>query len=108
MNVQQTETFEKQAKKLAKKYISLKNDLLQLRDELEKSPIQGTPLGKDCFKIRLSIASKGKGKSGGGRVITCVKIIHDTVYLLALYDKSDKESLDDKELDQLLKAAELL
>ncbi|HRI59474.1 MAG TPA: type II toxin-antitoxin system RelE/ParE family toxin [Saprospiraceae bacterium] len=108
MTVQQTETFERQAKKLVKKYRSLVNELIQLRQNLERDPFQGTPLGKDCYKIRLAIASKGAGKSGGGRVITCVKIVHDTVYLIALYDKAEKENLADKELDELLKSAGLL
>lgn len=67
-----------------------------------EAPQQGIPLGKDCFKIRLRIASKGRGKSGGGRVITCVKILEDTIYLLTLYDKSEQESVDDQKLDALL------
>lgn len=107
MTIQQTENFEKQAKKLSKKYNSLKDDLLVLRNSLEENPVQGTPIGKDCFKIRLAIASKSRGKSGGARVITCVKVVNDTVYLLAIYDKSQKENLADKELDGLLKVTGL-
>ncbi|MBN4049597.1 type II toxin-antitoxin system RelE/ParE family toxin [Bacteroidales bacterium AH-315-N07] len=60
-------------------------------------------MGKDCYKIRLTIKSKSKGKRGGGRVITCVKVLKQNVYLLAIYDKSDKESISDKELNKLLK-----
>ena len=108
MKIQQTDDFESQAKKLLKKYPSLKNDLLELRDSLKQDPFQGTPLGKDCYKIRLAISSKGQGKSGGGRVITCVKVVHDTVYLIAIYDKSEKENLTDKELKAMLAAAGLL
>jgi len=69
---------------------------------LEENPIQGTSLGRNCYKIRLSIASKGKGKSGGARVITNIVIADETVYLLSIYDKSDKENLTDKELIELL------
>ena len=69
---------------------------------MEENPIQGTSLGRNCYKIRLSIASKGKGKSGGARIITNIVIANETVYLLSIYDKSDKENLTDKELIELL------
>ena len=69
---------------------------------MEENPIQGTSLGRNCYKIRLSIASKGKGKSGGARIITNIVIADETVYLLSIYDKSDKENLTDKELIELL------
>lgn len=95
--------FEKQAKRLIKKYTSLKKELLALIHELEKNPEQGTSIGKGCFKIRISIASKGKGKSGGARVITNFVVTDTTVYLLAIYDKSEKENLTDKELSELLR-----
>ncbi len=55
----------------------------------------------------MAIASKGKGKSGGSRVISCVKIVNQTGYLLSIYDKSDKENISDKELDDLLRMAGL-
>lgn len=64
--------FQRQAKRLIKKFPSLKNEILDLIESLKTEPLQGTPLGDSCFKIRLSIASKNKGKSGGARVITCM------------------------------------
>lgn len=72
---------------------------------MEKNPEQGTNLGNNCYKIRVSIESKGKGKRGGARVITNIVIAEKTVYLLSIYDKSDKENLTDKELKELLKFA---
>jgi hypothetical protein len=72
--------FEKELKKLSKKYPSLKDEYLTLVDSLETNPIQGISLGKDCYKIRLAIKSKKQGKSGGARVIACVKIINQKVY----------------------------
>jgi hypothetical protein len=98
-----TPAFEKDAKPLLKKHKSLKTDLVGLFETLEIEPTQGKSLGKDCYKIRLAITSKGKGKSGGARVITCVKIISDKVFLLSIYDKSEKEDISDKELNELLK-----
>ena len=60
-------------------------------------------MGKDAYKIRLSITSKGKGKSGGARVITCVKIVAETVYQVSIYDKSSQAVITDKELKDRIK-----
>ena len=95
--------FDKEVKQLSKKFPSLSNDLKELRDILSIDPKSGVSLGNDCFKIRISITSKGKGKSGGARVITCVKVVHETVYLLSIYDKSEKENITDADLKELLK-----
>lgn len=70
---------------------------------LEEDPLMGTALGNNFYKIRIKITSKGKGKSGGGRIITCVKIVQETVYLAAIYDKSEKQTLSDAELKLLAK-----
>lgn len=102
-NVKTIDVFERQAKNLVKKYASLKQELFTLVQQLKESPEQGTALGHNCFKIRLSIASKGKGKSGGGRVITNIVVSEKNVYLLSIYDKSEKENISDKELKELLK-----
>ena len=89
-----TPFFLKDVKPLVKKYPSLKSELIQLENTLIENPSMGEPLGKDCYKIRLSIASKGKGKSGGARIITCVKIIDERIFLMAIYDKSEMENID--------------
>lgn len=94
--------FIKQVKKLGKKYRSIKDDLSTLFEELELNPTLGTPLGDNCYKVRLAIKSKGKGKSGGARVITHIIIENETIYLLSIYDKSEKESISDNEITSLL------
>jgi hypothetical protein len=94
--------FEKQAKRLIKKYSSLKTELLELVEELKESPQSGTAIGKGCYKIRISIASKNKGKSGGARIITHFVINDNTVYLLSIYDKSERQNLTTLELEELL------
>ncbi|MBC8054695.1 MAG: type II toxin-antitoxin system RelE/ParE family toxin [Sphingobacteriaceae bacterium] len=103
-SVKTLDVFEKQAKRLIKKYASLKNELLELVGQLKENPEIGTPIGSSCYKIRLAIASKGKGKSGGARVIINIVLTENDVYLLAIYDKSEKENLSPKELQELLKA----
>jgi mRNA-degrading endonuclease RelE of RelBE toxin-antitoxin system len=95
--------FDKQAKRLAKKYPSIKEELAQLIDSLVENPDQGTLLENNFYKLRLSIASKGKGKSGGARVITYVKVAATTVFLCSIYDKSEKSSISNKELEQIFK-----
>ncbi len=95
--------FDRQLKRLCKKYPSLKDEFLDLIESLEKKPEQGTNLGNKCYKIRIVIASKGKGKSGGARIITNFILSEETVYLLSIYAKSEKENLTDKELEELLK-----
>ena len=97
-----TEPFERKLKKLARKYRSLSADLLPIIEQLSEEPSLGTPLGKDCYKIRVAISSKGKGKSGGARLITYVRVTKETVFLLDLYDKSAKASISDKELEVLI------
>ncbi len=95
--------FIKQLKNLAKKYPSLKTDLASLEQALQETPRQGTSLGNDCYKIRIAIKSKARGKSGGARIITCVKIVQHTVYLLTIYDKSDRNTISNLELKELIK-----
>lgn len=97
-----TPPFERQSKRLVKKYPSLKNEIASLIDSLEIEPKQGTSIGHQCFKIRISIASKKKGKSGGARVITYVLIVESVVYMLSIYDKSEREDISNAELKQLL------
>jgi len=93
--------FDKQAKRLAKKYPSLKKDLFGLIEKLSDEPEMGTALGNNFYKIRLAITSKKKGKSGGARIITFIKITRNTVYLTSIFDKSEKSSISDKELEQI-------
>jgi hypothetical protein len=99
-----TRSFEKQVKRLQKKYASLKRDLLALVERLEQNPTEGVALGNNFFKIRLAISSKARGKSGGARVITYVKLTQTSVFLTAIYDKSEKSNISNKELEEIFKS----
>jgi hypothetical protein len=101
-NVKTIAVFERQAKRLAKKYVSLKKELWDLSEQLSRTPKLGTPLGSSCFKVRIAVASKGRGKSGGARIITHFLVSDNTVYLLSIYDKSEQSTLTNKELADLL------
>ncbi len=98
-----SDNFKKEAKRLVKKYRSLKSEIADLITELEADPTKGIPLGNDIYKIRLAIASKGKGKSGGARVLTFVKVTDTMVILFSIYNKGEKDSISDKEIIELVK-----
>jgi hypothetical protein len=74
-----------------------------LSNQLLENPFSGTSLGNNLFKIRMAISSKGKGKSGGARVITYVKIMSETIYLVSLYDKSEQGNITEKEINLRIK-----
>jgi hypothetical protein len=101
-NIIATEPFERKLKRLAKKHKSIKADLLEVIEQLEDNPTLGTPIGKECYKIRVAITSKGKGKSGGARMITYVRVVSETVFLMDIYDKSEQANISDKELQLLI------
>ncbi len=101
-NIKSLPKFDKNIKALSKKYPSLKAEFIELVNSLKKNPTQCISLGNNCYKIRLAIASKGKGKSGGARVITNIKISNNIIYLLTIFDKTDQDNISDKELKELL------
>lgn len=101
-NVVSIPPFDRQLKRLAKKFPSLKTEYASLIEKLELEPTQGTAMANSYYKIRLTIKSKGKGKSGGARVITHVQVTENNVFLLAIYDKSEQEDITDKEIRYLL------
>ena len=93
--------FKHEAKRLIKKYRSLEIELRELSESLKRDPHQGTDLGSGLFKIRLAIRSKGKGKSGGGRVVTYVIDEDKVVHLLTIYDKSELDTMTTQVLREL-------
>jgi mRNA-degrading endonuclease RelE of RelBE toxin-antitoxin system len=93
--VKSTPEFDKALKQIAKKHKAIKNDILNLIHSLEETPMMGTLLGNNLYKIRLSITGTGKGKSGGARVITYVKISHETVVLAQIYLKAEYDTVDE-------------
>lgn len=101
-----TGTFKREFKRLNKRYPSLLDDVKELKEELTLNPHLGTDLGSGFRKIRMRIASKGKGKSGGARVITFTVIasVDETeINLLYIYDKSERSSITIHEMEELLR-----
>ena len=106
-----SKSFDKELKRLGKRYASLADDYETLLHDLKQTPTLGTDLGRGLRKVRMRITSKGKGKSGGARVITFTVIAsvdEATINLLYIYDKSERENILPKEIDALLAANGLL
>ena len=80
MIIRESAEFRKAFKRLRKKYPTIIKDLAFLLSELTENPFIGDQLGNNCYKVRMAITAKGKGKSGGARVITCVKIVDDVIH----------------------------
>ena len=77
-------------------------DMRAFSDSLQLNPEQGTPIRRGAHKIRIAITSKGQGKSGGARVITYIRTELDTIFLLDIYDKSERENIPDGDLDDFI------
>jgi len=99
--------FEKELKRLVKKFPSLKNEFSQLLTAIGADPHAGSFIGNNCYKIRLAIQSKGKGKRGGARVISHLYVTTETVFLLTIYDKGEKADLRPNELKEMIEALDL-
>lgn len=106
-NIIPTHRFEKELKRLAKKFPSIKIEFAALIHKIAENPAIGSALGNNCYKIRMAIGSKGKGQRGGARIITYLYIETETVYLLTLYDKSEKADLKPTELKDIISSLDL-
>ena len=100
-----SDEFNRQFKRLAKKYKSLGNDYMNLRKDIVENPFLGADLGQGVHKVRMSIASKGKGKSGGARVLTLILQVSDDaeVTLLTIYDKGEISNVSNSYIQSLIR-----
>ena len=105
ITVSVSDDFAKEAKRLAKKYPSFKQDYKDFLDSIKENPLQGDEITKNTRKIRMAIKSKGKGKSGGARVITfnvLTNVENGQVVFLLLYDKEDASTVKVNVVKQLV------
>ena len=99
-----TDDFNRDIKKLLKKYRSISADVDALKEELLKNPTMGDQLGANSYKVRMAITSKGGGKSGGARVITCLVLVdveNSDIYLLTMYDKGEQDTISMERIKQI-------
>lgn len=105
-----TKSFEREAKRLARRYPSFPDDLESFKESLKASPLQGVELFPHVRKIRMSIKSKGRGKSGSARVITANALVAEhegTIFLLLIYDKGESSAVDKNVLKSIVKNLDL-
>ncbi|HRF57721.1 MAG TPA: type II toxin-antitoxin system RelE/ParE family toxin, partial [Campylobacterales bacterium] len=95
-------------KKLEKRYPQISNDLAEFTKTIYSKDDLGTSLGNNIYKARIKNSDKNRGKSGGYRLITLLKVIENEVYLLFIYDKSDFENINDSDILELIEAASIL
>jgi mRNA-degrading endonuclease RelE of RelBE toxin-antitoxin system len=111
VEVRVTKNFKKKAKSLIKKYPSFLVDLKLLEEKLIENPMLGEPLGKNLYKIRLRISAKGRGVITylENEILAAAEISVEqiTVNLLTVYDKSERETISDKELKAFIKNLEI-
>lgn len=103
MKIRISEEFRVAFKQLKKRHKSLADDFEQLLASLLLNPMQGVELEGGARKIRLAITSKGRGKSGGARVIIRVRIVLDELQLLYIYDKADFDNINDAFLRDVMR-----
>ncbi|MBP3726688.1 MAG: type II toxin-antitoxin system RelE/ParE family toxin [Bacteroidaceae bacterium] len=106
MRVRTSAVFRAAFKRLKKRHKSLQQDFEKLLLSLLQNPLQGVELDGGVRKVRLAITSKGRGKSGGARVIIRVRIVSDELQLLYIYDKADYENVSDAFLRDVMKRME--
>ncbi|WP_291721443.1 hypothetical protein [Bernardetia sp.] len=104
-----SENFKREAKKFLKKYASLKSELAELAQELKDNPKLGTQILENAYKIRLACKSKGKGKSGGFRIITYLEEIEEDevdilITLLSIYDKSETDTISNSQIKAIIES----
>ena len=106
MRVRMSEDFRASYKLLKKRHKSLESDFERLLASLLEKPMQGVELPGGVRKVRMAITSKGRGKSGGARVIIRVRIVADELQLLYIYDKADMENVSETFLRDVMKRME--
>ena len=103
MKIRISDEFKTAYKRLKKRHKSLEADFEALLMSLQENPYQGVEIHEEVRKIRMNITSKGRGKSGGARVIVRIRIVMDELQLLYIYDKADFENVSDAYLRDILK-----
>ncbi len=101
MNFETVTKFDKDVKKLSKKYNLIKEDLKDFVLNFDDIHQEATSIKNNLYKVRLSNSNKNKGKSSGYRIYYYVKI-NETVYLLTIYDKSQIESINEISLNKYI------
>ena len=105
-----TPKFKKSFKRLYKKYPSLTEDFKVFKKQFTENQDIGDDLGGNFRKVRMSISSKNKGKSGGARIIVYnfyLQTLPNDVLLIDIYDKSELSTMQDFEYQKIAEGFEI-
>ena len=89
----------------------MKDDYASLLKQIKDNPAAGIDMGDGIRKIRMAITAKGKGKSGGARVITynvVTKVEDNEVVLVTIYDKAEVSSISKRDIVSRLRSNGLI
>ena len=103
ISIQETDTFAKAVKKLQKRFKNIEKDYDKFIDSIETTDNLGIDLGNGIYKVRIANSDKQTGKSSGYRLVSYLKLIDSTLYLMYIYDKSDLDTISEKQIDTLIK-----
>ena len=99
-----TNRFEKDIRRLAKRYRKIRLDIQPLIQQLEAGELPGDQipnLEQSIFKVRVKNSDIQKGKSAGYRVIYYLKT-ETQVVLITMYSKSDRLDMSTAEIREIL------
>jgi mRNA-degrading endonuclease RelE of RelBE toxin-antitoxin system len=103
VNIEETDTFSKALKKLQKRFKNIETDCDTFLQGIQTVEHLGIHLGNGVYKVRMANSDKKSGKSAGYRLISYLKLLDGTLYLMYIYDKSDLDSVSEKQIDELIK-----
>ncbi|MDQ7015805.1 MAG: type II toxin-antitoxin system RelE/ParE family toxin [Gammaproteobacteria bacterium] len=106
MNVSYTHAFQRQLKRLARKYRRIRADIQPILDRhMPGDHVAG--VAATVLKVRVSNSDANRGRSGGYRILYYVQT-EDDIVLLTIYSKSEQGDVSINELREILHAAEVM
>jgi mRNA-degrading endonuclease RelE of RelBE toxin-antitoxin system len=109
VKVNRSDKFRKDIKKLRKRHDSIEKDIQPLIEQLEAGETPGDRIAENkypVYKVRIPNSDTRKGKSGGYRVIYYT-ITPESILLTTIYSKSDRGTISNKEVEDLIGEYEL-
>ncbi len=107
MAVRYTATFQRQLKRLARKYRHVRQDLDTITSQLQAGETPGDQFqgtGYTAYKARVRNTDALRGTSGGYRVIYYI-IDADDILMLTIYSKTEQEDVDTDTIVRLIEDA---
>ncbi|MGB3492917.1 MAG: type II toxin-antitoxin system RelE/ParE family toxin [Elainellaceae cyanobacterium] len=104
IQVEAAPTFNRNLRKLAKKYRRIKQDIQPVVQQLQQGELPGdriSGVSYPVFKLRVRNSDIQKGKSGGYRLIYYAKL-DNQIILLTIYTKSEQVDIAADDIRQIV------